>query len=459
MTKGYAKSLSFHSNPADSRFVKRRISAKRRSYAAVLAKLFILVIMANGIIANYAPLKDINAGTFCIDTFVLLLFACALIREPFVNNASGRSLIPDVQVFFLFTLIAVFTLLSIIAVGCYTPGLPTVLRIRFLYWLIVPSLFVLLEREDVDNVLRFFVDCGVVFCCFAIVQALFPDVLGSKLLYVEYDGVLGLNWSESTATLVLRSNALMGNSIEYGGVCVILFALALSNLLSNRATPLGIAKVAIIAAGCYFSYSRIACAGLVVAAAILYFRLYRKPSSSKFLTFFILVMTFGFAGYFVLGGSALMNRFFGNDAFTQASNAYHANSIGDALDVIADNAVFGTGLGTQTVSSSRVISDGWWFQLAAETGLVVLILYFFVYQRIAELAWQSQKSGVGTEELLAVVILVCLTYFILASLVNTSFVGRADCSLFMCLIGLYLASRGRSEGRTLDIGESFLDYR
>ena len=430
-------------------------SVGHKSHTAGLAKLLILVIMANGLITNYAPQIGINTGTFCIDVLEIVICFCALIRELSGRTVSGRSMIPDVWVFLLFVLIAVFTLLSVIAVGYYGPGLLTVLRTRFLYWLIAPALFVLVEFVYVDGVLRFFVNCGTVFCCFAIAQALIPNMLDPRLLSVEYDGVLGLSWSEATSSLLLRSNALMGNSIEFGGICVMLFALGLGNIFRNGATPFRIGKVAIIAAGCYFSYSRVACAGIVVVFAVLYFRLYRKPGSGKILTFLVIVAVLGLAGYFVLSGSTLMNRFFGEDVFTQASNASHVSSIGKALDVIADNVLFGTGLGSQTVSISRVISDGWWLQLAAETGLIVLMLYILVYSRITLMAWRSQRYGVGTEEFLAVMILVCLAYFVLASFINSSFVGRADCSLFMCLLGLYLAARDDGAHRPCNSGVLF----
>lgn len=61
MTKGHAKSLSFHSNSAGSRFVKGCVLKKHGSYDAALIKFFTLTIVTNGIIANYAPFKDINS--------------------------------------------------------------------------------------------------------------------------------------------------------------------------------------------------------------------------------------------------------------------------------------------------------------------------------------------------------------------------------------------------------------
>jgi len=86
MTESYARSLSSHFHSGDSRFAKGYLSAKHKSHTAVLAKSLILVIMANGIIANYMPSKSVNIGTFCIDALVLLLFAYALVRELSANN-------------------------------------------------------------------------------------------------------------------------------------------------------------------------------------------------------------------------------------------------------------------------------------------------------------------------------------------------------------------------------------
>lgn len=410
-----------------------------RLMSRFLAKLFIVVVMGNGLIANYAPDIGVNAGTLCIDVMCLVLLFVAIISE-ISSHQNIRSIIISAPVFIVFLVIAILTMVSVLAVGVYSRGLLSDLRIRFLYFLVAPSLYVLLRPSDVKSVFQFFIDCGVFFCIFAIVQFTFASVLDPKLLSVRYDGTLALSWSESTGSSVLRSNALMGNAIEFGGVAVMLFASALSEVFEHGANPTRIAKVTVIAVGCYFSYSRVACVALVVIFVALFFRMSRARGMNKFLRFIVLFALLGISLYILLGNSELVGRFMGSDEFTTSSNLAHANNTKKVLQAIGENPIFGTGLGTQLVSDTRSTADGWWFQLAAETGVFVLMLYAGLYIALGRELYASQGRDSGITEELSIVCLACLVYFLVVSFINSSFAGRADLTLFMTLVGLWLAS-------------------
>ena len=418
----------------------------RFSPSAFFSKLFIAVIMGNGLIANFAPSIGVNAGTFAIDLMVVVLFAYASIKEM-SGRSQGRFLIPHgyKPLFIIMLLIGALTALNSVVVGYYAPGLLSDLRIRFLYFLVVPAVYVILEPQEAQGVFAFFLNCGVLLCLFAIAQSLFSAYLDPKLLSVEYDGTLALSWSNETMSATLRSNALIGNAIEFGGVCVMLFAGCLADLLKNGFSPLRTIRAVVVLAGCYFSYSRIAFAGIVLISAALFLRLSKQKGVKKYLAFFILSFATITSLYLLLGDSALIDRFLGEDEFTSHSNDAHLSNTISALGVISDNALFGTGLGTQLVSDERATADGWWFQLAAETGIIVFVLYVVFFIFLAVKAFQSQKSMTGFCELMSVVVLVILGYFFVASFVNTSFFGRADITLLFILVACWLTSRREDE--------------
>lgn len=419
----------------------RPVCSGQSSHSAFLVKMFILVVMGNGLIANYAPHIGVNAGTFCIDAMVVILCAAAIFKE-LSGKSEGRNVIPAgyKAVFVAFCFIVALTVLSIEVVGFYSPGLLSDLRIRLLYFLVAPMVFVLLDHEDSRSVFRFFVGCGTGFCLFAIVQSVFASSIDAKLLSVEYDGTLALSWSNETMSATLRSNALMGNAIEFGGVCIIVFACALSEAFAEGFTPFRVVCIAIISVGCYCTYSRIAFAGLIVLSAFIYLRLGKTQGVNKYLKFALAAVSIGLALFCLLGQSALMDRFLGQDEFTSASNEAHASNIGKSIEVISNNPLFGTGLGTQLVSDERATADGWWFQLAAETGVIVFALYIFIFLFLGVRVFMAQRQSRGFIEMLSVSLLVVLVYFMLVSVINSSFFGRADLNLFFVLVGCWLSA-------------------
>lgn len=426
-------------------FVPMEEAAAKKSKVALpeaLICLFIAVVMANGLIANYAPNVGINAGTFAIDAFASVLIIAAFLRES-TQKKAGKTIIPSdfKGVAVAYIAIVALTLIDILVVGVYSPGLMTEVRIRFFYFLVAPAVFVLISRSMAKKVFHFFINCGVVFCIFAIAQSLFSSVLDSRLLIVQYDGVLGLEWSRETGALVLRSNALMGNAIEFGGVCVMLFIAAVSDLFVSGYSITRVGKVLVIIAGCYYSYSRIAFASLAILFIVLFFRLNKTQGVNKILQLSIIAIAVLASLYMLLGDSAMLDRFLGNDEFTSHSNAAHLARVLAVLQVISENFLFGTGLGTQLLSDSSAIADGWWFQLAAETGIIILLLYVYIFIVIGRHLLLCQRTRTGFCEQIAVVVLVCLVYFTIASFINTSFFGRADLNLFFVLVGCWLAAR------------------
>lgn len=425
---------------------RKSASSGRPSSSAFLVMLFILVVMGNGLIANYAPRIGINAGTFCIDAMVVILCIAAIIKEV-SGRSCGRSVIPAgyAPIFVAYCAIVALTIFSIAIVGFYPPGLLSDLRIRLLYFLVAPMVFVLLDPNDARSVFRFFLGCGSVFCIFAILQSVFANALDAKLLSVEYDGTLGLEWSNETMSMTLRSNALMGNAIEFGGVCVTLYACALCEAFAEGFTPFRVARLVVIAIGCYFTYSRAAFAGMIIVSALIYFRLGKAKGVNKYLKFVYAALAIGVSLFILLGQSALMDRFLGRDEFTAASNQMHTNNMEKSIDVISENLLFGTGLGTQLVSDERATADGWWFQLAAETGIIVFLLYCFIYLFLAVRFYKVQENSHGFVELFSVALLVILAYFMAISIINSSFVGRADLNLFFVLVGCWLSASSQRQ--------------
>lgn len=417
-----------------------RIQNQLTSHSAILIKLFIIVVMANGLIANFAPSIGVNAGTLCIDAMVIVLSIAAVFKE-LSGNSKGRSIIPTGYVFLFvaFCLIVAATALSVAIVGYYVPGLLSDLRIRILYFFVAPMVYVLLDQRDSMKVFRFFINCGTVFCLFAIIQSLFADVLDAKFLSVEYDGTLALSWSDETMSATLRSNALMGNAIEFGGVCILLFVCSLCEAFSTGFSLFKVFRIAIIACGCYCTYSRVAFAGMLVLAVFSYLRLGKTQGVNKYLKFAFAAAAIGAALFLLLGESALMDRYLGQDEFTSASNEAHSNNIVKSIEVISENPLFGTGLGTQLVSDERATADGWWFQLAAETGIFVFLLYIYMFVFLAVRSFEVQKKSSGFAETMSVSLFLSLAYFMAVSVVNSSFFGRADLCLFFTLTGCWLS--------------------
>ena len=416
----------------------KNVNAKARiDIGGILVRIFIVVVMANGIIANFLPLK-VNSGTLSIDIVVLILCIFAILQvHRRIKN--GEHPFPKICVpfFIIYLLIIIFTLLSIKIVGYYPQGLITNLRIRFYYFLVAPVVFLILSPDDTEDLLEFFINVGACFCIFSIVQGVFGQYLDSRLLEVSYDGSLLVSSDDYTE---LRSNALMGNAIEFGGVCVMLFVCGFISLFQKGFSIFRLARLIVIVCGCYFSYSRIAFAAIIVFFIIIFLIMMKKSVRvMKYSKFILIGGLLIFALIFLLGDNTLLDRFLGTDELTSVSNEGHYNVIIASLNIIKDNLLFGIGLGTQTVSDQSVIRDGWWFQLTTETGLFVFILYIAFFAYLGYLIFRFRNTGDKWHESISIAALLILIYFCIASFINSSFIGRSDLNLFFVIVACWAA--------------------
>ncbi|UNK45811.1 O-antigen ligase family protein [Arthrobacter sulfonylureivorans] len=432
----------------------------RRSPAFRLAAALVTVVFLSGFI-NLVPLgSQLYAATVAIDVLVLALAGLAILQA--VQRRGGIR-------FSLWMLAFVVLSLTYLALMLHgrEPLFDKVLDFRSQVLYIVAGVaiaMVLTNRGEqqrlMDLVLRFAVFISAVGIC----QFLFRDVLPGWLLYSR-DTVL----FRYHGTDITRSTGLLGNTIVYANVLLLLLALQLSRLACCFSWS-RLASAAVVFLAILTTFSRMAIAGAVVTAVCLMLpALFRalpqlsvsNPAKTIALTAVApLVVLIAVLCVFTsrvwtrsIGESFLVRELFlMENASVRESTDTHNEFISIALDILAASPAVGAGLHSQSADSinaesSPVILDGAIWQILGEGGLLLFTAYALLVLLCLATMFKSWRSG-STNDGAALGLLVFSLYeFGFASVYNSAFFGKPSFILFWLVFGLVAAMHALSEPR------------
>lgn len=402
--------------------------------------LVIILTTANGFIANFIS-PSINSIT--IDLLILINFTLLFYKHP---DDLGFIKYHYFLIFTFFFYIAWCFLLVLLGVN---PLIEKILGFRnSTIYLIFPLLVISLIREKNSSIkiFKYINFCGAFVSIFGITQYAFSSNLPRTFLAVGDDQLFGFFGSS-----LIRPTALLGNTIIYSGAVVISFVTSLSMYIGTKKNLyLLFSFISLLAA--YASYSRSAIAGLVVCAlltALLYMEnIYQSLKAIiPMIGFFsVLILLYSFFAPDSFG--FILSRMLSQESTTESSDLVHLIEISTAVELAADNFLFGIGLGTQGqsgYSGLKVITDGFWWQLVLETGFVGALLYLLIVLYIFIRIYKSRFQLAAPERYILVAPMVLLIYFHTASFINSSILGRFNFfSLWLlCAIGLKFTTKSR----------------
>jgi hypothetical protein len=246
--------------------------------------------------------------------------------------------------------------------------------------------------RDRDDILRIVCNVGTCLAAFGVIQYFARGILPDFLLKPKDAEVFGYYGTD-----IVRSNGLVGNTIVFAHLLLLVFALQMARV-TTKLSAWTVISPAVTAGAIVLSFSRSAILGaaLVFAVSVIYW--VRKGGASKLLiTLAALAMGAScvVVGLYTSGGTQhdtgepiadfIVGDLFGStNASVQGSNQGHANDIAIGVDAFLSNPLTGVGIHTHHQGSAysrnhEVITDGAFWQVLAEGGVMLSGAYIAVF--------------------------------------------------------------------------------
>lgn len=330
--------------------------------------------------------------------------------------------------------------------------------LRQLLFYAVPAVYIalLIDCKDVLNkLLHFVMNCGLTLAVFGCIQFLGRGHVPKWLLVPRDADLFGYYGTE-----IIRANGLVGNTIVYSTLVLLVFLLWFASALRaditrlQRLTYLTAAAVALAAV--LASLSRVAISVAFLAILILLVsRLFQLPVKSRLVVSLMSVWIIVTAGIVAFASEVLekyiARSFLVQDVFFQlnpsvrGSTELHQLFTSTAREVFDSNPLLGIGLGSQSqfsenAQAERVITDGFHLQHLAEGGLVLLIPLVFLYLNVIfRLVRQMASLPEGIKWLAIGILLFFLGQVLISGFYNSGFYGKAPNAVFWICFGSVVA--------------------
>lgn len=311
------------------------------------------------------------------------------------------------------------------------------------------ALLIVRDRQQIDRLVTLAMRGGVALAVFGVIQSVAKSRLPMELLQprdAEVSSYLG--------TDVGRSNGLVGNTIVFGALLTLIFALHIARFTAQP-TVTNFVTAAAVFAGVVSTYSRVAIVATFAVFVIVVLVVLARRSLVEFIVLGLLVS--GLAGALawifwptierVVSQSFIYSGLFaGGNASVQASDRGHAEALLLGREAFAERPVIGVGIATQREGSAwstqhGVITDGALWARLAEGGLVLVVPFAILYIMAGLTAWKALQRDTG--DWLAAGLLAFMVFeFAGAAVVNSAFFGKSPFVLFWVMFGL-LAARHR----------------
>jgi len=399
----------------------------------ILLYLFFTTLFFHGFITNYVDIFSFSSGTMLVDLSFLFTICTIVIRSFSLESI----FIQNNYKYVIYSFICL-ALLSVVKIILDTNNIEEKIfgyRNSIAYISIFLIINIIIRREkDKERLLNYIILLGTLMCLFAIMQFVFFDYLPDSLKSVKEEVVFTLE----NANLI-RVNGLIGNSIEFSGFTLIIFALSFVKFYYNK-TLFNFIVVLICITANILSFSRVAVLGLLLIAISEYIVI--NNFKLKHITYILIVL--GMLVMMGLGAFTLIsssNNFFldwitAEDSTTSGSNLVHFMMIDNAINYISENPWGGVGVGSQGPSSRKdnlIISDGFWLQFMLEFGIPLFGIYIIYSVLCIRCIYRLHqiRSSIETTAFISLTV-----YFMFANIINSTYIGKVNQVLYWTLFGL-----------------------
>ncbi|MHA6247678.1 O-antigen ligase family protein [Pontibacter sp. CAU 1760] len=414
----------------------------RISLSAVLVKLLVAVLLFNGFITNFLSFSATNLGTVFIDLLLILLLLHLLLYLRYGVESALH--LDRTYCYLLLGWLVLFaaTAFKLILLD-HNPWPERILGLRNNVVYIAPFLYLPLlfnKEEALQKVIRVLLGLGMLLVVFSLIQFAFSDQLPRELLVLRGEGRFGF-----FGTDIVRPTALLGNTIIYASFTLILFSFFLAkHLYQPRKTYL--VFMLLTATANLLTFTRAALVGLIMVLLVSLFLRYARFTLNfvlRIMGFLLLISGMALTGLYLYQDSFLVRRMTGRDASTQGSTSDHYQQILDAVAYLTQHPWLGSGIGSQGPSgnpATKIITDGYWFQLYLENGIVagsLFVLFYLSCVLIAVRIFYIAK-GVFLKQL-SMAFIAFSVYFYAASFLNSAYTGKTNFILYWLLFGSVVA--------------------
>ncbi|ALJ00321.1 O-antigen ligase family protein [Rufibacter tibetensis] len=412
------------------------------SYTLLLA--LITVLLLSGFITNFLSFTSLGLGTIIVDLLIGLLLTYTVLTLLF--RYFSRIKVNREYLFFaaFWFLLLLFTLGKIMLID-ENPIRERILGLRNNLLYCLPILYVPLliqSEKHVQKSVRVLLGLGLALCLYAMFQFFFASNLPLSFLVLRGEGAFRFYDQEIT-----RPTALVGNTIIFSSFTLLLFCLYFSNYLIHK-KRLYLLIVGIVLTTNIMTFTRATLAGIFLSGGVIlilnYGRFTLLYTLKLLFAFIILLSSILFLGY-LYKDSFLVKRITSREASTIHSDQGHFSMIENSISYLKEHYLVGSGIGSQGPSSNPetvIITDGYWFQLFLENGLLLgffyVTFYFLCFYYVLQAYFKSKNDHL---RYLCLAFIGISVYFYAASFFNSAFIGRINFILYWILFGLIMAQR------------------
>ena len=409
---------------------REREQGAKHSITFYLAATLVATLFFSGVMVNYLPWLN---TVLLIAGEAMALFVFSQVDARTATSGPSRLHVWWIAAYCIYI---VAVLLSFFSGSNYLSQYNTTMVSYLFAPLTFYAISIALSDDEKRLLKRILIGFAVLAAAFGFVQVFFRSYLPTGMLLVNGTTIVNELMLAGDSSYV-RANGLVGNAIEFADLTA-MFCLVCLSSKAFRNQKSNIALCALFLVANSLTSSRVT---IILIVAFVFVKLLLN---SKIKTVSKVVLTVALiAGVFIYlcaaSDSLLVQRLFGLDEAANASSAQHSSDIAQILGVISQNIMFGTGVCSQYASSNPIITDGWFFQLAAELGIFGLLAYCALIIATYRLAkTQSGYSGLMQNPVTLVVLL-----FAVCSFFNSGFIGRVPYFAFF----IYLACETAGECR------------
>ena len=412
-----------------------------------LVNLFIPVVFFSGFI-------DIkNKNNLNLSTILIIFLIFTMIILSFIYIIKNGSII-HVDLFLIIYMIfsaLFFCLMPLSQESFFNKMLD--FRDRIFYMFICIFIFEFIKQDkDLEKIIKITLKLSIFFAIFGIFQYIFRNKLPLWLLANNYSNI-----NSYAGTDIVRTTGLLGNTIIYGNIMLMFFAIWFNKLLQYpKLKNLIINIIFIISIFTTFSRSAILGAAFIIIGMLLfkYFRSFYMGFNIKklFVTIIgigVIIISLTFFYYSPSLQANLKNSFvynglfMGNNVSVQGSTSGHIQFLHDGIEIMKNNILFGTGIATQRVNSyysnvNTYITDSGILSFLCEIGVFAFIIYAILIIVVLKVTYKVIK--IKKYSYLALGFLIfSLFEFLFASIINSAYWGKTFYLLYWSLAGCILS--------------------
>ena len=393
----------------------------------------IFLVTFRGFIDNF-----IMSGTLLVDClFVIIAILCviALFTGAVNKNFNRKYLIAYI---FWFAICCINALWQVLLNKTSVYNALIGIRTNNVYTLLILFVTIFCNREDIKNYYKLFINFGIIICSFALFQFLGRNWLPENLLILNGEDIFTLYESG-----IIRVTGLMGNTIIFGGYAVVLFSLVWAELIVHSFRPAILwLKIAIIVSANMLTFSRASVVGMVgvMSLELLIFGSARGKLLKYMLTMLAIILIALILALTVFRDSVIVQRIFGfNSSWTDGSDEGHFTMIGDAINAIKQNWLFGTMMGV----SNEIITDGSFWAYIIEWGIPVFVVYCVLICMLLIRALKNLKRKDRWAMAINIGYVGMNAYFFVFSFINSAYASRSILVFVWLIAGMMLVTSNR----------------